>query len=79
MAMEHESNERQFQENLRKFLRGQPHDLKSGTHEMVQAEIAKSLILRDPELILEQNEAWLKAEIRKVDIQNSVARGDIPF
>jgi hypothetical protein len=76
MAMEEESK---FQENLRKFLRDQPHGLKSGTDEMVQAEIGKSLILRDPELILEQNQAWLKAEIRKVYIHNRAAFDDVPF
>jgi hypothetical protein len=79
MAMEDMENDRKFQENLRKFLRGQPHDLKLETNEMVQAEIAKSLILRVPELILEQNEACLKAEIRKVYVQNRAAFDDVPF
>jgi hypothetical protein len=79
MALEDLEYERKFRDNLRKFLRGQPHDLKPGTNEMVQAEIANSLILCDPELILEQNEAWLKAEIRKVYIQNRAAFDDVPF
>jgi hypothetical protein len=66
-------NGRKRLENLRKFLLDEPHDLKSGTTEMVQAEIARLLISRDPELILEQNQGWLQAEIIKIYY------GDAPF
>ncbi|MBR1156864.1 hypothetical protein [Bradyrhizobium sp. JYMT SZCCT0428] len=76
MAIEDENRRR---EGLRKFLRGEPHELKLGTNELVQAEIAKLLILRDPEILLEQNEGWLEAEIRNIYSQNRSAFDDVPF
>jgi hypothetical protein len=51
----HEEDERQFHAELLKHLRGEPADIRLGTIGMTEAEIAKSLVEKDPSLMEPEN------------------------
>jgi hypothetical protein len=53
MKAEHEKDEQRFYNEVAKFVRGEAHDIRPGTIEMIQAEIAKRLIADSPDLLAE--------------------------
>jgi hypothetical protein len=52
-------SERKFYEQVEKFIRGETHDINPGTVGMIQAEIAKDLVARNPELLFADNRKHL--------------------
>jgi hypothetical protein len=60
IAKKHEES---FHNELLKFLRGEPNDIKPGTLGMIWAEIAKKLTEKDPTLLLPTNKDKLCKEI----------------
>jgi hypothetical protein len=48
-----------FYNNLLKYLRGEPNDIKPGTIGMLKAQIAEKLVSDDPELLMPTNEGKL--------------------
>jgi hypothetical protein len=59
----HEEYERQFHVELLKHLRGEPTDIQPGTIGMKKAEIAKSLVEKDPSFMEPANRDKLRGEI----------------
>ena len=59
----HEEYERQFHVELLKHLRGEPTDIQPGTIGMKKAEIAKSLVEKDPSFMEPANRDKLMGEI----------------
>ena len=59
----HEEHERQFHAKLLKHLRGEPTDIQPGTIGMMKAEIAKSLVEKDPSFMETANRDKLMGEI----------------
>jgi hypothetical protein len=55
-AREHEQ---EFYEQVEKFIQGETHDIRPGTVGMTQAEIAKDLVARNPELLAAGNRKHL--------------------
>ena len=62
----HEEYEQQFHAELLKHLRGEPADIRSGTIGMKKAEIAKSLVEKDPSLMEPENRDKLMGEIAAI-------------
>jgi hypothetical protein len=58
----HEEYEQQFHAELLKHLRGEPSDIRPGTIGMKKAEIAKSLVEKDPSLMEPENRDKLMGE-----------------
>jgi hypothetical protein len=56
--------EQDFYEQVEKFIRGENHNISSGTVGMIQAEIAKDLVARNPELLAADNRKHLIKFIR---------------
>ena len=59
----HEEHDRQFHAELLKHLRGEPTDIQPGTIGMKKAEIAKSLVEKDPSFMEPANRDKLMGEI----------------
>jgi hypothetical protein len=59
-------DEERFHNELLKYLRGEPNDIRPGTIGMIQAEIAKKLTEKDPTLLLPTNKDKLRTEIQTV-------------
>ena len=55
-----------FHNELLKYVRGEPYDIRPGTTAMIWAEIAKRLVENDPELLLPENKEKLRSEIDAV-------------
>jgi hypothetical protein len=69
----HEEYEQQFHAELLKHLRGEPADIRSGTIGMKKAEIAKSLVEKDPSLMEPKNRDKLMGEIAAIyDRDNTI-------
>jgi hypothetical protein len=47
----HEKHQVEFYNEVARFVRGESHDIKSGTVGMIEAEIAKRLVTESPELL----------------------------
>jgi len=57
-------SEEKFHNELLKFLRGEPNDIRPGSIGMIQAEIAKKLVEKDATLLSSENKDKLQNEIR---------------
>jgi hypothetical protein len=51
---------------LLKYLRGEPNDIRPGTIEILHAEIAKTLVEKNPSLLLPINKDKLCNEVRSI-------------
>ena len=58
--------EEEFHIELLKYLRGEPNDIRPGTIEMIEAEIAKTLVEKNPSLLLSVNKDKLRNEIQSI-------------
>jgi hypothetical protein len=58
-----------FRIELLKYLRGEPNDIRPGTSDMLRAEIAKTLVEKDPSLLLSVNKDKLRNEIAEIFIR----------
>ena len=58
--------EEEFHIELLKYLRGEPNDIRPGTIGMCQAEIARTLVEKDPSLLLSVNKDKLRNEIQSI-------------
>ena len=58
--------EEEFHIELLKYLRGEPNDIRPGTMEMIEAEIAKTLVEKNPSLLLSVNKDKLRNEIQSI-------------
>ena len=58
--------EEEFHIELLKYLRGVPNDIRPGTIGMCQAQIAKTLVEKDPSLLLSVNKDKLRSEIQSI-------------
>jgi hypothetical protein len=58
--------EEEFHIELLKYLRGEPNDIRPGTIGMCKAEIARTLIEKDPSLLLLVNKDKLRNEIQTI-------------
>jgi hypothetical protein len=58
--------ENRFHNELLKYLRGEPSDIRPGTIGMIWAEIAKKLADKDPGLLLPTNKDKLQKEIETI-------------
>jgi hypothetical protein len=58
--------EEEFYIELLKYLRGEPNDIRPGTIGMCEAEIARTLVEKDPSLLLSVNKDKLRNEIRSI-------------
>jgi hypothetical protein len=56
----------EFYVDLMKFLRNEPHDIRPGTNGMIMADLAKTLVEKDPSLLNPENREKLLAEIDEV-------------
>jgi len=56
----------QFHNKILKYLRGEPCDIRPGTIGMIEAEIAKKLVEKDPALLLPTNKDKLHNEMREI-------------
>jgi hypothetical protein len=56
----------QFHNEILKYLRGEPCDIRPGTIGMIEAEIAKKLVEKDPSLLLPTNKDKLLNEMRAI-------------
>jgi hypothetical protein len=70
MQLEHREK---FHLELMKYLRGEPNDIRRGTVGMIQAEIAKELVEKDPTLLLLTNKDKLRNEINTVERSRAMA------
>ena len=59
----HEEHEKQFYAELLKHVRGEPNDIRPGSIEMIQAEIAKRLVEQDTSLQSPENKQKFLSEI----------------
>jgi hypothetical protein len=59
-------SEEKFHIELLKYVRGEPNDIKPGTVGMCQAAIAKTLVDKDPSLLLPINKDKLRNEIQSI-------------
>jgi hypothetical protein len=60
----HEKYEEQFHNNVLKFLKGEPNDMRPGTIGMIQAQIARELVESDVTLLLPDNKEKFRAAIQ---------------
>ena len=58
--------EEEFHIELLKYLRGEPNDIRPGTIGMCQAEIARTLVEKDPSLLLSANKDKLRNETQSI-------------
>ena len=58
--------EEKFHVELLKYLRGEPNDIGPGTIGMLEAEIAKTLVEKDPSLLLPINKDKLRNDVRSI-------------
>ena len=61
-----QEHEEEFHIELLKYLRGEPNDIRPGTVGMCQAEIARTLVEKDPSLLLSVNKDKLRNEIQSI-------------
>ena len=59
-------DQEKFHIELLKYLRGEPNDIRPGTIGMLQAEIAKTLVEKDPSLLLLINKDKLRNEVESI-------------
>jgi hypothetical protein len=59
-------HEEEYYIELVKFLRGEPNDIRQGTIGMIEAEIAKTLVEKDPSLLLPINKDKLRNDVRSI-------------
>jgi hypothetical protein len=78
MAQKHEQD---FYNEVAKFVRGEDHDIKSGTIEMIQAEIVKRLIAENPHLAAEDKLPELTKAVATIYDRTVVTltNEDVPF
>ena len=67
-----------FHDELLKYVRGEPSDIRPGTSGMRKAEIAKELVEKDPALLLLTNRDKLRDEISTVE-RNRATRSPNPL
>jgi hypothetical protein len=65
MALD-EKDEQYFYNEVIKFVRGEEHEIRSGTALMDQAEIAKRLIAESPDLLAEENRPDLIKAVKSI-------------
>ena len=58
--------EEEFHIELLKYLRGEPNDIRPGTIGMCRAEIARTLVEKDPSLLLSVNKDKLRNETQSI-------------
>ena len=58
--------EQDFYEQVEKFIRGENHNISPGTVGMIQAEIAKDLVARNPELLAADNRKHLIQAVKAI-------------
>jgi hypothetical protein len=63
MAQMSKEADAKFHAELLKYLRGEPNDIRPGSIGMIQAEIAKELVEKDPALLLPENKDKLRSEV----------------
>ena len=61
-----QKHEEEFHIELLKYLRGEPNDIRPGTMEMIEAEIANTLVEKNPSLLLSVNKDKLRNEIQSI-------------
>jgi hypothetical protein len=61
-----QEHEEAFHIELLKYLRGEPNNITPGTIGMLQAEIARTLVEKDPSLLLSENKDKLRNEIQSI-------------
>jgi hypothetical protein len=61
-----EEGQERFHVELLKYLRGEPNDIRPDSNGMLQAKIAKSLVEKDPSLLLPANKDRFRNEIESV-------------
>ena len=61
-----QKHEEEFHIELLKYLRGEPNDIRPGTNGMCEAEIARTLVEKDPSLLLSVNKDKLRNVIRSI-------------
>jgi hypothetical protein len=61
-----QKDEEQFHIELLKYLRGEPNDIRPGTIGMCQAEIARTLVEKEPSLLLSVNKDKLRNETQSI-------------
>jgi hypothetical protein len=59
-------HEEEYYIELLKYLRGEPNDIRQGTIGMIEAEIAKTLVEKDPSLLLPRNKDKLRNDVRSI-------------
>src|SRR5215203_6472676 len=59
-------DEERFHTEILKYLRGEPNDITPGTIGMIEAEIARTLVEKDPALMLLENKDKLRNEIKSI-------------
>jgi hypothetical protein len=59
-------HEEEYYIELVKYLRGEPNDIRQGTIGMIEAEIAKTLVEKDPSLLLPINKDKLRNDVRSI-------------
>ena len=67
--------EEEFHIKLLKYLRGEPNDIRPGTIGMCQAEIARTLVEKDPSLLLLVSKDKLRNEIQSIYGRQSAGYG----
>jgi hypothetical protein len=63
LAREHEDK---FYKALLHYVRGEPHGLSPGTIGMIQADIAKTIVTREPSLMRPENRSALLAAVERI-------------
>jgi hypothetical protein len=61
--------EEEFHIELLKYLRGEPNDIRPETNGMLRAEIARTLVEKDPSLLLSVNKDKLRNEIQSIFVR----------
>ena len=76
-----QKDEQDFYNEVTKFVRGEDHDIKSGTIEMIQAEIVKRLIAENPHLAAEDKLPELTKAVATIYDRTVVTltNEDVPF
>jgi hypothetical protein len=64
----------QFHNEVLKYLRGEPSDIQPGTIGMIEAEIAKKLVEKDPALLLPTNKDKLLNEMEAIYMREYAVR-----
>ena len=76
LAAKAAKDEQDFYDEVVKFVRGESHNIRSGTNGMMKAEIAKRLVAESPELLAKDKRPRL---IKAVDMIYTRDHSDTPF